>query len=54
MIRLKRVLGITGILVGVLGIGLESSVVIWVAIGLLGASVLIRIALAVHERRRQA
>lgn len=54
MIRLKRVLGITGILVGVVGIGLGSRAVVWIAIGLLGASVLIRIALAVHERRRQA
>jgi hypothetical protein len=54
MIRLKQALGLAGILVGLGGIGLDNRVVVWVAIGMLGASVVIRIALAVVERRRQA
>lgn len=54
MIRVKQALGLGGILVGLVGIGLDDRVVVWVAIGMLGASLLIRIAVAVVERRRQA
>jgi hypothetical protein len=47
-------LGLAGMAVAGLAIGLDSVPLIWVAIGLLGFSVLLRVVSAVRARRRRA
>ena len=51
MIQLKQVAGVLGLLVAVVGIALGNRAVIWVAMGLLGGSILLRIAIAAKARR---
>ena len=52
--RGRQILGLLGILVVLVGIGLDSTPVVWVAIGILGASQVGRIILAVRNRSSRA
>ena len=54
MIQARQAVGLLGLLVALAGIATGSSVVVWVAIGLLGASVLMRVVAAILARRREA
>ena len=50
MIQLKQVAGILGLIVALAGIVLENRLVIWVAMGLLGLSILLRILIRRRNR----
>ena len=54
MIQARQAVGLLGLLAALAGIATGSSVVVWVAIGLLGASVLMRAVAAILARRREA
>ena len=54
MIQARQAVGLLGLLAALAGIATGSSVVVWVAIGLLGASVLMRVVAAILARRREA
>jgi hypothetical protein len=51
--RLKQVLGVLGLLAALAGIALNNRPIIWVAIGLLGASILLRAVIGARERRAE-
>jgi hypothetical protein len=53
VIQLRQALGLLGLLVALAGIAAGSTVVVWVAIGLLGASVLLRVVATILARRRE-
>lgn len=53
MIQLRQAVGLLGLLVALAGIATGSTVVVWVAIGLLGASVLLRALATLLARRRE-
>lgn len=53
MIQLRQAVGLLGLLVALAGIATGSTVVVWVAIGLLGASVLLRVVATILARRRE-
>lgn len=53
MIQLRQAVGLLGLLVALAGIATGSTVVVWVAIGLLGASVLLRAVATILARRRE-
>lgn len=53
MSRLKLVLGLAGLLAALAGIALETPAVVWAAIGLLGASAMIRAVIAIRARRAE-
>jgi len=52
--QLRQALGLVGLLVAIAGIALESRLVVWVAIGVLAASAIIRLVLAVRTRRAES
>jgi len=52
--QLKQAFGLVGLLVAIAGIALESRLVVWVAIGVLAASAIIRLVLAVRTRRAES
>jgi cytidylate kinase len=49
--QLKQALGLVGLLVAIAGVALESRLVVWVAIGILAVSVLIRAVVSIRSRR---
>jgi len=49
--HLRQALGLVGLLVAIVGIALESRLVVWVAIGILAASVLQRAVTSIRARR---
>jgi hypothetical protein len=51
--RAKQVLGLLGLIAALAGIGLNNRILIWVAIGLLGASIAVRMLGATHARRAE-
>jgi hypothetical protein len=53
VIQARQAVGLLGMLVALAGIATGSTVVVWVAIGLLGASVLMRAVTAILARRRE-
>lgn len=54
MTQLRQALGLLGLLVALAGIATESRVVVWVAAGILGASVLLRVVGTILARKREA
>jgi hypothetical protein len=50
--QLKQVFGLLGLIVALAGIALGNQVLVWVAIGLLGVSIVVRMLIA--ERTRKA
>ena len=52
MSQLKQVFGVLGLIVALAGIALGNQVLVWVAIGLLGVSIVLRMLIA--ERTRKA
>jgi len=50
----RQGLGVLGILVALVGIALQSQLVVWLAIAMLGAAVLVRILQASRRRRSEA
>jgi len=54
MIWFKQGLGILGMAVGLAGVVLRNRMVVWVAVGLLAASLLIRIVVLVEQHRRDS
>ena len=54
MSRLKQTLGLAGLLVALVGIALDRRWVIWIAIGLLAASLAVRLLLRRQERSAAA
>ncbi len=54
MIQARQAVGLLGLLAALAGIATGSTVVVWVAIGLLGASVLLRAVGTILARRRDA
>lgn len=52
MTQARQLLGLLGLLVALAGIATGNRVVVWVAIGLLGASVLLRVIATIMARRR--
>lgn len=53
MTRFKIGLGILGMAVGLTGIALQNRLVVWIAVGLLGASLLLRIVMLAREKRAE-
>jgi hypothetical protein len=53
VIQLKQGAGVLGLLAALAGIALNNRLVIWVAIGLFGVSIVLRILIRVKERRSQ-
>ena len=53
MSRAKQVLGILGLMAALAGIALNNRILIWVAIGLLGASIAARMIAASQARRAE-
>lgn len=53
MTRAKQVLGLLGLLAALAGIALDNRILIWVAIGLLGASIVARMIAAGRARRAE-
>lgn len=53
MTLVKQVLGILGLMVAIAGIALGYRWLVWVAIGLLGASIVLRMAIAAKARRSE-
>ena len=51
MSQLKQALGLVGLLAAIAGVALESRLVVWVAIGILAVSVLIRAVASIRSRR---
>jgi len=51
--RAKQVLGLLGLIAALGGIALNNRILIWVAIGLLGASIATRMIAASHARRSE-
>ena len=51
MSQVKQALGLVGLLAAIAGVALESRLVVWVAIGVLAASAVIRLVGAVRARR---
>ena len=51
MSQVKQALGLVGLLAAIAGVALESRLVVWVAIGVLAASAVIRVVGAVRARR---
>jgi len=51
--RLKQVLGILGLTAALAGIALENRWLVWLAIGLLGASIVLRMMLSSRARRNE-
>ena len=51
MTQAKQALGLLGLIVALAGIALNNRILIWVAIGLLGASIVARMILASRARR---
>jgi len=49
--QVKQALGLVGLLAAIAGVALESRLVVWVAIGVLAASAVIRLVGAVRARR---
>ena len=53
MSQVKQALGLVGLLAAIAGVALESRLVVWVAIGVLAASAVIRVVGAVRARRAE-
>lgn len=53
MTRARQALGLLGLMAALAGIATDNKAVVWVAIGLLGASVLMRAVTAILARRRE-
>lgn len=53
MIQDRQAVGLLGLLAALAGVATNSPVVVWVAIGLLGASVLLRAVATILARRRE-
>ena len=53
MSRAKQVLGLLGLMAALAGIALNNRILIWVAIGLLGASIVARMVAAGQARRAE-
>jgi hypothetical protein len=51
--QLRLALGLVGLLMAIAGIALESRLVVWVAIGVLAVSAVIRVVGAVRARRAE-
>jgi hypothetical protein len=51
LIALRRYLGVTGFLVGGVGAALEQPIIVWAAILLLSASLVLRLVAAFRHRR---
>lgn len=51
MTQLKQVLGVLGLLTALAGIALNNRLMIWVAMGLLGVSILLRAVIGARTRR---
>lgn len=51
MNQLKQVLGILGLMAALAGIAFEQPVLVWIAIGVLGASMMLRMVVAARDRR---
>jgi len=51
--QVKQALGLVGLLAAIAGVALESRLVVWVAIGVLAASAVIRVVGAVRARRAE-
>jgi hypothetical protein len=49
----KQVLGLLGLIAALAGIALNNRILVWVAIGLLGASIVARMIVASHARRSE-
>ena len=54
MIQLKQVFGVLGMIAALAGIVLGNRTMIWVAMGLLGISIVLRIVLSASARRNQS
>ena len=52
MIQLKQAFGVLGLIVALAGIALSNQTLVWVAIGLLGVSIVLRLLIA--QRAREA
>ena len=53
MSQAKQVLGVLGLLAALAGIALDNRILIWVAIGLLGASIAVRMLIARRTRHEE-
>ncbi|HKP27784.1 MAG TPA: hypothetical protein VJU15_00180 [Gemmatimonadales bacterium] len=53
MSRAKQILGLLGLMTAIAGIALENRVMVWIAIGLLALSVLLRIVVQARLRREE-
>ena len=51
---LRQYLGLAGILLALAGVALESHTLVWVAMGVLGLSIALRLVQSVHRRREDA
>lgn len=51
MIQARQALGLVGLLTALAGIATDNSIVVWVAIGLLGVSVVLRAVATIVARR---
>jgi hypothetical protein len=51
--QVKQLLGILGLLAAVAGVALGYRWMVWVAIGLLGASIIVRMVIAAKARRSE-
>jgi len=52
--QLKQVLGVLGLMVALAGVALGSQWLVWIAIGLLGCSLALRLALTARTRRGES
>lgn len=53
MIQLKQVFGVLGLIVALAGIALGNQTLVWVAIGLLGVSIVMRMLIAQRTRKAE-
>lgn len=54
MTQLKQAAGILGLIAAIAGIALNHRVIIWIAIGLLGVSLALRMLISARARRAKA
>jgi hypothetical protein len=54
VIQLKQAAGVLGLIAALAGIALGNTIVVWVAIGLLGVSIVLRILISAKARREES